>query len=289
MPSDGGFQADASFDVFADQYESALQQGVSLSGESLDYFARGRVAWLARRLAQLGQQPQRVLDFGCGVGSSVPLFTELLKAEQVVGIDTSVASLERARRRDTGQPARFFLPGEFSPQADVDLAYCNGTFHHIVPGDRAEAIACLWQALRPGGLFALWENNPWNPGTRWVMSRIPFDRDAVPLSAVEAARLLRAGGFEVLRIDFLFIFPRWVRWLRPLERWVCRLPLGAQYQVLGRKKLRPVGPASRAGSEVPLGSRHLLGRGSAALGGMGCRSFPSAETISASLFPYYKG
>ena len=23
------------------------------------------------------------------------------------------------------------------------------------------------RALRPGGLFALWENNPWNPGTRW--------------------------------------------------------------------------------------------------------------------------
>ena len=40
-------------------------------------------------------------------------------------------------------------------------------------------------ALRPGGLFAFWENNPWNPGTRLVMSRIPFDRDAITLSALE--------------------------------------------------------------------------------------------------------
>ena len=95
----------------------------------------------------------------------------------------------------------------------------------------------VFRRLRPGGLFALWENNPWNPGTRYVMSRIPFDRDAVPLAPPEARRLVRACGFEVLRTDFLFLFPRALRLMRPLEARLSRLPLGAQYQVLCRRPL----------------------------------------------------
>ena len=67
------------------------------------------------------------------------------------------------------------------------------------------------------------------------MSRIPFDRDAIMLSAREASRMLRAAGFTVLRTDYLFIFPRALRWFRPLERFLTSLPFGAQYQVLARK------------------------------------------------------
>jgi len=68
-----------------------------------------------------------------------------------------------------------------------------------------------------------------------VMSRIPFDRDAITLTAKESRKLLWEGGFEVLRTDFLFIFPKSLRLFRPIEAYVTRLPLGAQYQVLGRK------------------------------------------------------
>ena len=74
--------------------------------------------------------------------------------------------------------------------------------------ERAGAIDYIYRALRPGGLMAFWENNPWNPGTRYVMSRIPFDRDAITLSAREAQGLIRTGGLDVLRTDFLFIFPK---------------------------------------------------------------------------------
>jgi hypothetical protein len=89
--------------------------------------------------------------------------------------------------------------------------------------------------LQPGGFFAFWENNPWNPGTKIVMSRIPFDRDAITLSYLEARQMLKRAGFQVLRTDFLFIFPRFLRWLRPLETLVARIPFGAQYQILCRK------------------------------------------------------
>ncbi len=117
----------------------------------------------------------------------------------------------------------------------MDMAFCNGVFHHIPLAERADAVASVFQALRPGGLFAFWENNPWNPGTRYVMSRIPFDRNAITLPPPEARRLLRSGGFHVLRSDFLFYFPRALAALRIMEPVLRKLPLGAQYLVLCRK------------------------------------------------------
>jgi hypothetical protein len=67
------------------------------------------------------------------------------------------------------------------------------------------------------------------------MRRIPFDRDAIPISAREASRLLRDAGFRIAGTDFLFIFPRVLRRLRAIEPLVSGLPLGGQYQVLGVK------------------------------------------------------
>jgi SAM-dependent methyltransferase len=124
---------------------------------------------------------------------------------------------------------------EFDPAGQFDLAFCNGVFHHIPPAERTDAVATVWNALRPGGLFAFWENNPWNPATRYVMSRIPFDRDAITLIPPESRGLLKDAGFEVLRTDYLFIFPRFMKWCRPLERLMTSWPLGTQYQVLCRK------------------------------------------------------
>jgi SAM-dependent methyltransferase len=225
---------ETTFDAYAEDYTEALQRGVGLSGEDSSFFAEGRVAWVRRRLAQLGFDPRRVLDFGCGTGSTSELLLELPGTTRVTGTDVSKGLLEVARR-DHSSDQLDFVPLETPSEDSVDLGYCNGVFHHIPPDDRVDALDYVWKSLRPNGLFALWENNPWNPGTRLVMRRIPFDRDAVPLSPPTARRLLRAKGFELLSTDFLFFFPRPLSSLRRLEPALVRLPLGAQYLVLARK------------------------------------------------------
>jgi SAM-dependent methyltransferase len=120
-------------------------------------------------------------------------------------------------------------------RGNVDLVYCNGVFHHIPVAERKAAMRFIWRSLKPGGYFAFWENNPWNPGTRYIMNRVPFDRDAVMLSANQARELLRSAGFHVERTDYLFVFPRVLRKLRWIESHVSSLPFGAQYLVLSRK------------------------------------------------------
>jgi SAM-dependent methyltransferase len=225
----------AEFDGFAADYDAALNKGISLSGEAKDYFIEGRIAWLRRCLdwQQIEPGERRVLDFGCGTGASFPTLRRELRAAAVMGIDVSSAELEIARRDHPWAGA--YLLDEAPAELNADIAYSNGTFHHIPPADRGGAVARIFRALRPGGVFALWENNPWNPGTRMVMKRIPFDRDAITLSAPEARGMLRAGGFEILRTDFYFVFPRSLAALRKLEPALSRLPIGAQYQVLCRR------------------------------------------------------
>jgi SAM-dependent methyltransferase len=223
------------FNAYAEQYDTALQRGLSVSGETKDYFARGRINWLAQRLRELNLRPRSVLDFGCGTGISVPLLLGFEGVERLTGVDVSGNSLAIARTQHGSECACFSLIADHRPEGDIDLAFCNGVFHHIPPAERAGCVKYVFDCLRPGGLFALFENNPWNPGTRLVMSRIPFDRHAVTLSPPESGRLVASAGFKVLRTDFLFFFPRFLALLRRFEATFCSIPLGAQYLVLARK------------------------------------------------------
>jgi SAM-dependent methyltransferase len=227
--------ADPEFDTYAQDYDGALNEGLSVSGEDKAYFARGRIEHLARVLARLGATPARVMDYGCGTGSATPWFMKWPGVGELVGVDVSARSLDVAIAAHASARARFCLMDYHTPDASIDLVYCNGVFHHIPLPERHTAVQYIWHSLKRGGFFALFENNPWNPGTRYIMSRIPFDRDAVTLSPPTARRLVRDGGFELLRTDYLFYFPRLLKWLRPLEALGRKLPLGSQYLVLARK------------------------------------------------------
>jgi SAM-dependent methyltransferase len=229
------------FDQFADAYDSAINQALSVSGENKDYFARGRVSFLARclrelGLRELGESPRSALDYGCGIGGTAQLLRDLAGVGCVVGLDISERSLERARGLYGDDAIRFQTFEQYKPAAEIDLAYCNGVFHHIPIEERRAAAEYVHGALRPGGVFAFWENNPWNPGTRYVMAKCVFDRHAVTMTSTDAKRMLVEAGFEILRTDFLFYFPRVLQAFRFMEPGLKRLPLGAQYQVLCRRR-----------------------------------------------------
>lgn len=223
------------FDGYAKSYDAALSSALAPSGESREFFAEGRVEWLQRCLSELAASPRRVLDFGCGDGSTTPVLQRVLGAESCIGVDVSPKSLDIARAKHATDQVQFELISDVRSDWQMDLAYCNGVFHHIARDARPEALRMIRDALKAGGLFAFWENNALNPATRYVMSRCPFDEDAILISPREAKAMLRKAGFEVVRTDFRFIFPHALRSLRKLENVAYKLPLGAQFQVLCRK------------------------------------------------------
>ena len=225
----------ATFDAYAESYDDALDEGLAVSGENKAYFADGRLRFLRNRLAGLDRRATSILDYGCGDGTTTPLFYDLLGAVSVIGVDTSAGLLARASKQFGSDSTHFHLVGDLAPEPRFELAFCNGVFHHIPPADRAAAARYVYDSLAPGALFAFWENNPWNPGTRWIMSRIPFDRDAITIPPPEGRELLRRAGFDILATDFTFFFPRALGWFRPLEPYLASVPVGAQYLILARK------------------------------------------------------
>jgi SAM-dependent methyltransferase len=223
------------FDHYAGRYHNVLNRALAPSGEAAPYFARQRISWVQNKLQDLGFTPSTVLDYGCGIGGSVPFLSEFLRPIRILGVDISPESLSHARQEHQGKTIRFENCQHFFPPSEFELAFSNGVFHHIAPAQRPSALRYIHDSLVPGGVFAFWENNPWNPATRYVMGHCEFDKEALPVSPVEARKLLRSNGFEVLHTSSQFYFPRALKWLRGLEPALAHLPLGAQYMVLARK------------------------------------------------------
>lgn len=223
---------DQIFDDIATNYDDVLNQALAASGETREYFARKRLLELRRLLEKLRiQAPRSILDYGCGIGGAFYSLKEIFPDATLVGTDISAASLQVARKKYAG--ALFLAPEEIKDER-FDLIFCNGVFHHIQPLDRLPALEFIRDHLAPGGLFGFFENNPWNPGTLHIMRKCPFDKDALVISPNKAIRLLESQGFQWIVLHTLFYFPRRLAFLRPLENFLGRFPLGGQYLVLCR-------------------------------------------------------
>lgn len=228
------------FDSHADDYEAQCASGLAVSGEPKEFFARGRLEMLRARWDRAGRtEPARVLDYGCGVGDVTALLAETFPRAQVLGLDPSERCVARARARFTGPRVSFETLADETEIAPCDLVHLNGVVHHVPPAERKRLFAHLAGLLAPAGVLVVFENNPWNPGARLVMSRIAFDRDAVPISAPALRGLVRGAGLRVCETRSLFWFPRPLAALRPLERFLVRVPFGAQYAVIAQRTASP--------------------------------------------------
>jgi trans-aconitate methyltransferase len=224
----------AEFDEYASSYDIALNNGLRLTGETAEYYLQRRVEWMHYRLRHQHLPPiRRVLDFGCGLGRSAPVLRDAFGAQEVVGLDESPNMVSQAHRDHPW--ATFALTTELKNLGAFDLVYCNGVFHHIAPEKRLATLTAIRSCLSPHGAFALWENNPYNPATRFVMSRVSFDRDANLLSAMTSRKLLRKANFRIRQTDYLFLFPALLKRLRPIEQHLVSWPLGGQYLILAHR------------------------------------------------------
>ncbi len=162
------------------------------------------------------------------------LLAKVFPAAQVEGFDPSPRCVERAIARYASDRVRFELLRGFEARGPrpADLVHLNGVVHHVPPAGRPDLFRAVAASVSPGGVVALFENNPFNPGTHIVMAKIEFDRDAVKVPPWEARKQLRVARLDPVTTGYLFYFPRSLRAFRPLERWLSRLPFGAQYGVI---------------------------------------------------------
>lgn len=215
------------FDQYARQYDRVLSETMPELLNEDGYFAEYKIAMMTLRCGS--KKPARILDFGCGAGRSLPYLEQYFPDAELFGYDLSLASLEIAAIRTPRAKL-------FSNWADVaiwrfDAIIAANVFHHIPEAQQQQALAQCREVLDEGGKMFLFEHNPYNPATRWIFEHCPFDVDAKMLSLRTTLDLSMKAGFSAEQHGYTLFFPRQVAFMRRIEPWLKRLPLGAQYYV----------------------------------------------------------
>ena len=209
------------FDKFADEYRAMHAANIRLSGEEPEYFAEYKVIDIAAELARANVAPRRALDFGAGVGYSVPFFARHLPAARVTCLDVSRKSLDvgAARHRRRGRVHALRRPHDSVRRRHVRRRAwrraCSITSRTTSTSRCSpRSAACS----TPGGALFVFEHNPLNPLTRHAVNTCEFDEHAKLVLAPTMRRRVRDAGFAAARIRYRIFFPHALRRLRPLER-----------------------------------------------------------------------
>jgi SAM-dependent methyltransferase len=226
----------AEFDLLADEYDRVHAANVAITGEQPAYFAEYKVADLARLARSQALRVAQILDFGSGVGNSIPFFRQYFPGSALHCADVSARSIERARSRFPGSERHVRIDdGIPLPSGSQDIVFSACVFHHIPHDEHAHWLSELRRVTRPGGVLAIYEHNPLNPLTVRAVKTCPLDVNAHLIRAgVLRARAL-ACGWDIARIEYKLFFPAPLRRLRSLEPHLHWLPAGAQYRMTARR------------------------------------------------------
>jgi len=199
-----------------------------------DIFRVVKARWLLANLAQHGTQsqlagtPQRLLDFVCGAGLFLQVLRCLGFAGVLHGCDVSSGMLAEAVRTWSEGALLVlepFVNGQLHyADATFDVVLASADFHHIVPGEREASYKEMARVLKLGGRCYMFEHNPYNPVTRWVVARTPIDQHAILLPSREACTGLAVAGIRYIQVENLMFFPPKRRWAQPLEQALHWLP-----------------------------------------------------------------
>ncbi len=224
------------FDQHATTYARAVNDSIAFSGLKVDTFVRAKAFHLRELFLKNGIGPtDRIVDVGCGIGTY-----EIELSDQwsnMAGIDVSEESIAQAKLNCN--KAEFLgFDGKTMPFTSQSVAavFAICVWHHVPVEDWSLFLSEIRRILRPGGLLAVFEHNPWNPLTRWAVERCVFDKNAVLLSMPTARELHCEAGFTLAKSAYILSIPATGGIAGRIDRWLEPLPTGAQYMVVARKE-----------------------------------------------------
>lgn len=98
------------------------------------------------------QQPEEIVDLGCGPGNSTAILRERWPAAKIVGVDNSLTMLEQAKKTDQKTEWRCHDINSWQSSSQVDLIFANASLHWLP--DHGLLLNSLMQQLKPGGVLA---------------------------------------------------------------------------------------------------------------------------------------
>ncbi|SMX43783.1 class I SAM-dependent methyltransferase [Actibacterium lipolyticum] len=221
----------AEFDSYVADYEQQHRESIKLTGEDPDYFALYKIKELKRLVDQWSLDAPQILDFGSGMGNSLPGFRSCFPDTSVVSADVSAESLGAARKLHGGDEPQLLIEDGRIPAQDnsFDLTFTACVFHHIPEEEHVEWLQEMRRVTRTGGRMVIFEHNPLNPLTLDAVRRCPFDVNAVLIRAGEMRKRMAKAGWVAPKTNYHLFFPRALAKLRPLEAKLRWCAMGGQY------------------------------------------------------------
>ncbi|QBK30812.1 class I SAM-dependent methyltransferase [Roseitalea porphyridii] len=223
-------QIAADFDRITEDYEETINQALAFTGREHSFFINVKRDEILRQAqSHFGDvSALEVLDHGCGIGA----YHEGLKGAfgSLHGVDVSERSIELARRKHSFVTYAHY-DGRRLPYDDerFDIVFAICVMHHVPRSNWSDFVAEMARVLKKGGLALVFEHNPINPATQYIVKTCEIDKDAVLLWPGGLRRRFAGAGFEDIRTRTILSVPPVGRLLSAADGLLGRLPFGAQY------------------------------------------------------------
>ena len=218
------------FDAYAKNYRSIHTENIKFSGADSFYFAEMKV-----RLQQQYEKNinLKILDIGCGDGSTEIFINKYFPAWHINAIDISQQSISIAKDKSISNCEFQVYDGLHIPftNENFDIVFMAGVLHHVSFSLHNNLISEIERVLNRKGRLYLFEHNPFNPVTKHLVNTCVFDKDAKLLKSDYTKNLLKKNKLNVVTSKFIIFFPRKgiLSKLIFLEKYLQWLPLGGQY------------------------------------------------------------
>ena len=231
-----GMQAE--FDLLADEYHDMHKANIAITGENPEYFSEYKIADLSSLVNAHNLPSQAILDFGSGIGNSIPFFRKYFPNSDLTCADVSTRSIEIAQTRFPGSEVYALVNHEVPVlPASQDIVFSACVFHHIPHDEHQKWLNELCRITKPGGLIAIYEHNPLNPLTIHAVNTCPLDVNAHLIRARQMKNRTAQSGWSQPKVSYKLFFPAVLAKLRFFEQYLQWLPIGAQYRMTARKNV----------------------------------------------------
>jgi len=220
----------ADFDKHSRNYRETLKSSLRIFGMNDKSFDLLKASCIKKWVIK-DNDKYDILDFGCSVGKLTSLLAKDFRRSSVFGYDISMESLAVAEEENAGLKNIHFT-NEFPEGQMYDFIIAANVFHHIDPRQHVDALCTIKQLLKSKGKIVVFEHNPLNPLTRYIVKICPFDINARLIWLRNFVKIANMSNLRVELRSYVFFFPWQSHIFRKMD-WVLRhIPLGAQYMLI---------------------------------------------------------
>ena len=216
------------FDDFSSDYENKILKSFGNIDSNVSYYHSGK-AKIAKR--ELASSPNKILDFGCGIGSMLKFLKENFNSSKFYAYDESLKSLEHVKIKYPDVNCIHSL----DTIEKFDLIFVSNVIHHVKSSERNDFFKKIYSLLDDNGRLLIYEHNPYNPITLKVVANCEFDIDAELINKKNLIKLCNENDFKLQKSGYIHFFPSKLKFFFNLEKYLKWFFLGAQYFCIFKK------------------------------------------------------